>query len=73
MNDELERLRGELERDLIAFARSILEMEAEDRLLRSPADLQTVMGELRQRLFAWEIRHAEALRPPSTPPWEEEG
>jgi hypothetical protein len=69
MSDEPEGLEPSLRKDLVAFARSILQMEAEDRLLRSAADLQTVMGELRRRLFAWETRHAESLRPPASSPW----
>ncbi len=52
----------ELRGELVRFARRVLALEAEGRLLDSPADLQTVLGELRRRLFAWEIRRATELR-----------
>lgn len=56
--------------DLVRFARGILERDAAGRLLDSPADLQTVMGELRRRLFAYEVRFAA---PPSDEGWRPEG
>jgi hypothetical protein len=47
-----ERLRA----DLVRFAELLLRLEEEGGLLVSPADLQKILGELRQKLFAWEIR-----------------
>jgi hypothetical protein len=52
----------DLRGDLVRFARKVLALEAEGRLLDSPADLQTVLGELRRRLFAWEVRRASEIR-----------
>jgi hypothetical protein len=51
----------ELRAELLRFARRILRLEDEGRLLASPADLQTVLGELRRRLFEWEVRRASEL------------
>ncbi|TVP50016.1 MAG: hypothetical protein EA350_01125 [Gemmatimonadales bacterium] len=51
----------ELRAELLRFARKILRLEEEGRLLSSPADLQTVLGELRRRLFEWEVRRAAEL------------
>jgi hypothetical protein len=51
----------ELRAELLRFARGILRLEEEGRLLASPADLQTVLGELRRRLFEWEVRRAAEL------------
>jgi hypothetical protein len=53
----------ELRRELVHFARRILDLDARGRLLASPADLQTVMGELRRRLFEFEVRFAAELEP----------
>mgnify|MGYP007032587381 CR=1 FL=1 len=47
---------------LVRFARRILSMEEEGRLLASPGDLQVVLGELRRRLFEWEVRQATGIR-----------
>jgi hypothetical protein len=47
---------------LVRFARRILTMEEEGRLLASPGDLQVVLGELRRRLFEWEVRQATGIR-----------
>lgn len=58
----------ELRAELVRFARRLLELEEAGRLLDSPADLQTVLGELRSRLFAWEVRRAAELgRGPRVP------
>jgi len=58
----------ELRAELVRFARRLLELEEAGRLLDSPADLQTVLGELRSRLFAWEVRRsAELGRGPRVP------
>lgn len=46
----------ELRNDLIRFARLILQLEAEGGLLTSAAELQTLLGDLRRKLFAYEIR-----------------
>ena len=46
------RLRG----DLVAFARLLLRLEREGTLLESPADLQRLLGELRRKIFAFEVR-----------------
>jgi uncharacterized alpha-E superfamily protein len=53
----------------VRFARRLLELEETGRLLDSPADLQTVLGELRSRLFAWEVRRTSDLlgRDPRVP------
>jgi hypothetical protein len=55
-----ERLRA----DLVRFAKLILRLEEEGGLLTSPADLQKILGELRQKLFAWEIRSSRHLGQP---------
>jgi hypothetical protein len=47
-----ERLRS----DLVGFARFVLRLEEEGRILTSAAQLQKLLGELRQKLFAYEIR-----------------
>jgi len=58
----------ELRAELVRFARRLLELEETGRLLDSPADLQTVLGELRSRLFAWEVRRTSDLgRDPRVP------
>jgi len=46
------RLRG----DLVAFARLLLRLERDGVLLKSPADLQRLLGELRRKIFAFEVR-----------------
>jgi hypothetical protein len=51
----------ELRSELVRFARRLLELEDAGLLLSSPADLQTVLGELRRRLFAWEVRRTAEL------------
>ena len=54
---EPERLRADLKR----FAELILRLEEEDGLLTSPADLLSIIGELRQKLFAYEVRCSHLL------------
>ncbi|CAN5736912.1 hypothetical protein BH23GEM11_BH23GEM11_15730 [soil metagenome] len=56
----------ELRAELVRFSRRVLRLEEEGRLLQSPADLQTVLGELRRRLFEWEVRKAAELRGPGS-------
>jgi len=46
------RLKG----DLVAFARLLLRLEQEGALLESPADLQMILGELRRKIFAFEVK-----------------
>jgi len=46
----------QLRDDLVAFATLILRLDAEDGVLTSPADLQSLLGELRRKLFAYEVR-----------------
>jgi hypothetical protein len=57
-----------LRKDLVAFARMILQFEAEDRLLTSAPELQRSLGELRQKLFAHEVRLSRHLSPPASLP-----
>lgn len=45
-----------LRADLIAFAQLILRLDAEGEVLESPAELQRLLGDLRQKLFAYEVR-----------------
>jgi len=54
---------AQLRADLVRFAELLLRLEAEGGLLVSPADLQKILGELRQKLFAWEIRCSRYLDP----------
>jgi hypothetical protein len=53
-----DQLRG----DLVRFAELILRLNREGALLASPADLQTMLGELRQKIFAWEVRASRRLQ-----------
>jgi len=46
------RLKG----DLVAFAHLLLRLEREGTLLASPADLQMILGELRRKIFAFEVK-----------------
>lgn len=55
---EPERLRADLKR----FAELILRLDEEDGVLTSPSDLLTILGELRQKLFAYEVRSSHLLR-----------
>jgi hypothetical protein len=50
-----------LRADLVRLAELILRMEREGTLLASPARIQRLLGTLRQKLFAWEVR-ASPLR-----------
>lgn len=54
----------QLRADLVGFAELLLRLDQENGLLTSPADLQKILGELRQKLFAWEIRSSHRLRAP---------
>jgi hypothetical protein len=58
---------AQLRADLVRFAELLLRLEAEGGLLVSPADLQKILGELRQKLFAWEIRCSRFLDPVDPP------
>ena len=59
-----------LRADLVAFARLILRLDSEDGVLTSPADLQRLLGDLRQKLFAYEVRRSRLA---TDPPGEFEG
>ena len=52
----------QLRADLVQFAKLILRLDEEDGVLTSPADLQKIIGELRQKLFAYEIRAGRLAR-----------
>ncbi len=54
----------ELEADLVRFARLILRLEERSLLLRSAPELQRLIGELRQKLFAYEVRATRDLGRP---------
>lgn len=81
---QFDRISGEqLRADLLRFGELIRQLENEGKLLRSAAELQTILGHLRQKLFAWEVR-ASLLPDDETPPqepddetvepgWEDEG
>lgn len=55
-----------LRADLVRFAELVIRLDRDDALLVSPADLQTLLGELRRKLFAWEIRCSRHLDPESS-------
>ncbi len=46
----------QLRSDLVNLARLILKMDKQERILTSAPDLQRLFGEMRQKLFAYEIR-----------------
>jgi len=46
----------EVRRHMVRVARLILRMDDEGRLLREAPRLQKLLGDLRQRLFAYEVR-----------------
>jgi|GEM_PF-1517598 len=46
----------QLRADLLRFSELLQRLDGEGALLRSAAELQLVLGELRQKLFAWEVR-----------------
>lgn len=50
-----------LKGDLTAFARLILRLEKDDRLLEAAPEVQRLLGDLRQKLFAYEVRAARHL------------
>lgn len=51
----------ELRADLVELARLILELDREGGLLTSVAELQNLIGDLRRKLFAFEIRSTSRL------------
>jgi len=53
-----------LRADLVAFAQLILRLDAENGVLASPADLQRLIGDLRQKLFAYEVRTSRLATDP---------
>lgn len=63
-----ERLRN----DLVAFAELLLRLDEEDGLLRSAAEIQRLIGELRQKLFAYEIRSSRLLPEKGREPAEDD-
>jgi PAS domain-containing protein len=54
-----ERLRADLRR----FAQLILRLDEEGRLLEGSPRVMKMMGDLRSKLFAWEVRGARDLGP----------
>lgn len=62
----------EVRRHIVRVARLILRMDDEGRLLREAPRLQKLLGDLRQRLFAYEVRCTADLGPAETSE-EEEG
>jgi hypothetical protein len=54
--------------DLVRFARLLLRLEEEGRLLRSIPHIQAILGDLRQKLFAHEVRGTRHLPPAEKPP-----
>lgn len=55
----------ELRSQLVKFARLVRAMEKQDVLLEKAPSLLRLLGELRQMIFAYEVRATRAL-PPST-------
>ena len=53
--------------DLVRFARLLLRLEEEKRLLRSIPHIQAILGDLRQKLFAHEVRGTRNLPAPEEP------
>lgn len=53
----------ELRHHLVRVAKLILRLDDEDELLRAAPRLQKLFGDLRQRLFAYEVRSAADLGP----------
>lgn len=51
-----ERMEVALRASLLRVARLIERLEAEGTLLDAPGDLQAIFGDLRGRLFEWELR-----------------
>ena len=56
----------EVRRQMVRVARLILRMDDEGRLLREAPRLQKLLGDLRQRLFAYEVRCTADLGPVET-------
>lgn len=57
-----ERLRSEL----LRFARLLMKMEEQGVLLEKSPTLLKLLGELRQMLFAYEVRGTKRLAPPES-------
>jgi hypothetical protein len=60
-----------LRADLVRFAELILRLEKNNLLLRSAPEIQRLIGDLRQKLFAYEVRSTTDF-PSLTPHVEEE-
>lgn len=59
----------QLRRSLLRLARLIRKLDQEGRLLESTPDLIRQMGNLRSKLFDYEVRHTRRLLPqPADPP-----
>ena len=50
-----------LRAELVRFARLVLELEENDALLTSVAEMQRLIGDLRRALFAYEVRRTADL------------
>lgn len=59
--DEIEP--DDLRRHLVRVAKLILRLDDEGELLRAAPRLQKLLGDLRQKLFAYEVRSAANLGP----------
>ncbi len=57
---------------LVRTARLILRLDDEGELLREAPRLQKLLGDLRQRLFAYEVRGAAELGPEEDSPEEQD-
>jgi hypothetical protein len=55
----------ELRQALIEFAREVLRRQSREELLAAIPELQEELGELRQMLFAYEVRLSRHLGPPN--------
>lgn len=62
----------ELRRQLVRVAELILRLDDENELLRAAPRLQKLLGDVRQRLFAYEVRSAANLGPEDDEAREEE-
>jgi len=51
----------QLRADLVRFARLLLRLDEEGRLLRAVPHVQSLLGDLRQKLFAYEVRGTNQL------------
>ena len=61
----------QLRSEVARFARILQRMEEKGELLDRTADILTLLGELRQMVFAWEMRRtyaADSAAPPADPP-----